>query len=227
LLLALLGLAPATPLRADVPATPGQLVITGAVVDFGLQKIFLSGNNFCAAPAVELAGAATPAVNAAGMIVADLPAGIGDGDFLLTVDCRRGNKGYDAWELTIGAAGPPGPPGPPGAPGTPGTPGAPGTPGPPGPPGVAGFYVVAGSAHAVLASATDVESLNCTNAGDAAVSWAPEGYGLVAGPGVSGFLNVVPALTGTLPTGFTFTFVCSTNPTCTITHRIICADLTP
>jgi hypothetical protein len=46
--------------------------------------------------------------------------------------------------------------------------------------------------------------LNCTNAGDAAVGWAPEGYGLVAGPGVS-----------------------STNPTCSITHRIICADLTP
>jgi hypothetical protein len=85
-LLVLLGLALTTSSRADVPATPGQLVMTAVEVDFGLQKIFVSGNNFCATPAVQLAGISTPAVLVSGTIVADLPASAGDGDVLLTVD---------------------------------------------------------------------------------------------------------------------------------------------
>jgi hypothetical protein len=35
-------------------------------------------------------------------------------------------------------------------------------------------------------------------------------------------------VSGTTPNGFTFTFICSTAPQCDdVTHRVVCADLTP
>lgn len=106
-------------------------------------------------------------------------------------------------------------------------PGPQGPPGPPGPPGSAAtFYVVDGVTKNVPASGTDVETLSC-NAGDAVTGWAMEGAGLVSGPAASGHRTVIPVVTGTQPTGFTFKYVCSTTPHCEITHRIICADLTP
>ena len=116
--------------------------------------------------------------------------------------------------LVVACVGPPGPAGP---------------PGPPGPPGAGSvtFYVVDGAQKDVAASANDVETISC-DPGDAATGWTGEGLGLVAGPGVSGFRNVTPVLTGTTPSGFTFTFICTTNPTCEdLQHRVICADLTP
>lgn len=152
--------------------------------------------------------------------------------------CRKGEKLIDPAALRL--QGPPGPQGlqgprgfkgPVGADGPRGAVGPPGEAGPPGPRGLPGapvsFYIVQGSTKTIGDSAIDVETLNCSNLGDAAVSWADEGAGLFAGPGVSGFQNVLPQLTGSLPIGFTFTFFCTTNPTCTLTHRIICADLTP
>ncbi len=105
--------------------------------------------------------------------------------------------------------GPQGPPGPQGAPGPPAT-----------------FYVVDGATKVVPSSTTDVETVSCSP-GDAATGWAMEGAGLVAGPASSGHRTVIPVVAGTLPTGFTFKYVCSTAPTCEITHRVICADLTP
>jgi hypothetical protein len=105
--------------------------------------------------------------------------------------------------------GPQGPPGPQGAPGPPAT-----------------FYVVDGATKSVPASTTDVETVSC-NPGDAVTGWAMEGAGLVSGPAASGHRTVIPVVSGTVPTGFTFKYVCSTAPSCEITHRIICADLTP
>lgn len=89
-----------------------------------------------------------------------------------------------------------------------------------------GFYVVTGPTHFVAASATDVAAVEC-NPVDAAVSGSTQGFGLVAGPGVSAFANIVPNVVGSSPTGFTFTLVCTTNPTCEMTYRVVCADLTP
>ncbi|MEZ5331919.1 MAG: hypothetical protein R2991_07650 [Thermoanaerobaculia bacterium] len=109
--------------------------------------------------------------------------------------------------------------------------GPPGPPGPAGPPGAAGaglaFYVVEGATKLVSASATDVETLSCDDPADAATGWAMEGAGLVSGPAASGHRSVVPVVTGTTPTGFTFRYVCATAPTCEITNRIVCADLSP
>ncbi len=106
----------------------------------------------------------------------------------------------------------------------PGPQGPPGPQGDPGPPVV--FYVVNGPTKNVPASSTDIETLSC-NAGDAAVSWAMEGAGLVAGPAASGHRTVIPVLTATSPTGFTFKYVCTTNPQCEITNRIVCAGGAP
>jgi hypothetical protein len=127
--------------RADVPPRPNQLVITRAVVDLDALQIIISGSNFCKNPSVALAGVPTSVYGTDDTIIAQLPASLGDGDVLLTVDCHRGNRGFDAFELTIGAAGPPGPqgePGPPGPQGEPGPPGPQGDPGPPGPQGEPG-----------------------------------------------------------------------------------------
>ncbi len=121
--------------------------------------------------------------------------------------------------LTLLAAcqGPPGPPGPPGPAGPAGPPG-----------GTVDFYVVTSTPVTVPSSGTDTQTLSCSDPADAAVGWTKEGFGLVAGPGVSGFLNSAPVLTGTRPTGIAFTFVCSTTPSCdNLTYRVICADRSP
>jgi len=222
-------LAFVTPSPADQKPTPNQLVITRVEVDVGALEISITGNNFCASPEVKVGGATVAAAASGNQILAALPAFVADGEILLTVDCKRGNDGFDAWDLTIGAGGEAGPTGPTGETGATGPTGATGATGATGTvtgSGLVGFYVVTGANRVVAASATDVSSLSC-NAGDAAMSWAPEGFGLVVGPGVSGFLNVVPIETASVPTGFTFTFICSTNPTCDIRQRIVCADLTP
>ena len=222
---------PLAPLRADSRPLPTQTLITRVAVNLDDLELSISGQNLCASPVVELSGERLTAAGSRDLILANLAADLAPGDYLLTIDCRRGLKGFDAWALTVGAVGPPGPPGSPGPSGPSGPSGPagpsgpPGPAGPPGPPGLPGFYVVAGPTNTVNVSAVDTETVSC-NAGDAAMSWATEGYGLVAGPGVSGFENVVPTTNGSSPTGFTFTFICNTFPTCNqLTHRIICADV--
>ncbi len=98
--------------------------------------------------------------------------------------------------------------------------------GPPGPPGLSSFYVVDGAIKIVPGSTTDIQTVSC-NLGDAATGWAMEGAGVALGPVASGHRTVIPVITGTQPTGFEFKFLCTTGPGCTITNRIICADLTP
>ena len=143
--------------------------------------------------------------------------------------CKKGEKRLDP--VALGLQGPPGPIGPKGPSGPSGLLGPPGPPGPPGLPGLPGlsadFYVVQGNAKLIGLETTDFETLSCTSLDDAAVSWSYEGSGLIGGPGAGGFMNVLPLLTGSHPSGFTFSFFCSTYPTCGITYRIICADLTP
>jgi hypothetical protein len=73
-------------------------------------------------------------------IEVDCPAGTcSEGDYLLAVSTGPGAKGYDKYNLTIGAVGPEGPEGPRGPEGPPGIDGQPGPRGEPGPQGPQGI----------------------------------------------------------------------------------------
>lgn len=87
-----------------------ELVIMGAEFDNG------------GPPGVTLAGFPPLMVisNTPTEIVAQLPGGIPDGDYLLTVSTGSGANQSDSYDLTIGAVGPQGPTGPTGAAGPPG-----------------------------------------------------------------------------------------------------------
>jgi hypothetical protein len=122
-------LAFVTPSPADQKPTPNQLVITRVEVDVGALEISITGNNFCASPEVKVGGATVAAAASGNQILAALPAFVADGEILLTVDCKRGNDGFDAWDLTIGAGGEAGPTGPTGETGATGPTGATGATG--------------------------------------------------------------------------------------------------
>ncbi|HEX3127676.1 MAG TPA: hypothetical protein VH394_10120 [Thermoanaerobaculia bacterium] len=211
---------------------PKQTLITHVEVDFEAREILVSGLNFCKAPIVILSGETLAAHVTNEGIVADLPPHVSPGEYLLTVDCRRGTAGFDAWQLTIGPAGPAGPvgpvgpigpPGDRGPSGPPGEPGPQGPPGPSGPPGVLDFYVVTAS-RTINAGQVDVTTVTCSS-DDAAISWSYDGSGVITYPGVAGDLFVTPQLSGSRPTGFELKFVCQTNPQCHIKYSVICAAL--
>jgi hypothetical protein len=128
--------------------SPAQITITGQHLDenpFGPPS----------APTVQLAGTQLHVLSSsATTIVAQLPAGVTSGEFLLTVEHKALLNGW--FDLTLGAAGAQGPAGPqgpagaqgpqglmgfpgiPGATGPAGATGPPGSVGPPGPQGTAG-----------------------------------------------------------------------------------------
>jgi len=118
-----------------------SIMIIGTDLDFGSGPLSVTLGEF---GALTITG--TPSDT---MIEVDLPVGIFDGDFLLTVSNGTRQSQNDEYDLTIGAVGPPGPPGadgadstvagPPGPPGADGADGADSTvAGPPGPPGEQG-----------------------------------------------------------------------------------------
>lgn len=86
---------------------PNQALITQVVADTGIGQVVIFGHNFCTDPDVELAGESLSVLGASddGPIIAVLPGDASEGDSLLTVDCGRGNNGYDSWNLTIGGVG--------------------------------------------------------------------------------------------------------------------------
>jgi Phage Tail Collar Domain/Collagen triple helix repeat (20 copies)/IPT/TIG domain len=123
--------------------SPAQITITGQHLDenlFGPQS----------APTVQLAGTQLHVLSSsASTIVAQLPAGVTSGEFLLTVEHKTFLNGW--FDLTlgaIGATGPAGPQGPAGAQGPQGLMGFPGIPGATGPQGLPGPAGVAGPAGA-------------------------------------------------------------------------------
>lgn len=140
----------------------GHLKITEAFVFFGPpDTVMILGEDFDFGTPLEvtLGGVGTLPIQSADAteIVAELPAGLPAGDYLLTVSTGNGQSQNADFELTIGAVGPPGPEGPPGPPGSPGPPGPPGAdgedgadgaqgdPGPPGPPGPGALPLVVDS----------------------------------------------------------------------------------
>lgn len=125
----------------DFATSPAQITIAGQHLD---ENLFGPPS----APTVQLAGTQLHVLSSsATTIVAQLPAGVTSGEFLLTVEHKAFLNGW--FDLTLGATGaqgPAGPQGPAGAQGPQGLMGFPGIPGATGPQGLPGPAGVAGPA---------------------------------------------------------------------------------
>ena len=123
--------------------SPAQITITGQHLD---ENLFGPPS----APTVQLAGTPLHVLSSsATTVVAELPAGVTFGEFLLTVEHKTFLNGW--FDLTLGATGaqgPAGPQGPAGGQGPQGLMGFPGIPGTTGPQGLPGPAGVAGPAGA-------------------------------------------------------------------------------
>lgn len=133
----------APPVNAG-PSNQSQVHINSVSTDFIISEITIQGQNFDSgsSPTVALGNAALVVSSFTDtQIVAGLPPGILDGDYLLIVSVGVAKKDTAVWSLTIGAAGPMGPTG---AQGEPGPAGATGPQGEPGPTGATGSQGVPG-----------------------------------------------------------------------------------
>ena len=120
LTLLLLALA-ASPVLA-APGSPPQLVIVSASADVAAGTLTIVGTEFGDEPVVTLnATPLTVVTSTPSQIDATLPPGLAPGSYLLTVSRGPATTQFDAFNVTLGAAGPQGPPGGMGAPGPPGT----------------------------------------------------------------------------------------------------------
>jgi len=120
-----------------------EVNITEVFVNFGNDTFEIVGENFDLGPnalQVTLGNFGNLVINSAdaNMIVAAFPAGLVDGDYLLTVFSGPGPRKNADHIVTVGATGPEGPTG------TPGAPGPIGPIGPIGPPGPGGFSIFYG-----------------------------------------------------------------------------------
>jgi hypothetical protein len=119
--------------QAAIPDT----TVVGAAVDHGANTVTISGTGFIGingtGPTVTL-GLHRLVIQSATMdtIVAQLPAGIAPGSYLVTVKTGSGSNRYDESVVAVGVQGPAGPEGPQGATGAQGPAGAPGPQGPAG-----------------------------------------------------------------------------------------------
>lgn len=100
----------------DLGHRKDQILIRTVYIDFDASTIRILGENLVDAqsPDVRLGGYPEPLTilhHSPHSIEAKLPAGIRDGDYLLTVSTGRGTRRNDAYDLTIGAEGPEGPEG--------------------------------------------------------------------------------------------------------------------
>lgn len=141
-------------LPAAASATP---IIVSAVPNYTNNQLTITGMAFGAAvPTVKLDSmAATVVSHNSTMVVANLPAGVSTGSYLLTVTTAGGVGSFD---LTLGASGPQGPTGPQGPAGAQGPAGPQGPQGPQGPAGSQGPAGPAG-----MAIGYDAYNLNAIN----------------------------------------------------------------
>ncbi len=129
---------------ADQPAAQAQKaakfpVIRNVKVDSTAGTIAIEGEHFGTNPAVALDYyPVTVYASDPKLIVAELPAGMFPGTYVVTVHTGPSFIHTASFVVTIGAQGPPGPAGPEGPRGPEGPPGAPGEPGAVGPQGPAG-----------------------------------------------------------------------------------------
>jgi hypothetical protein len=133
-------------LRAQSKNPPPQLVITSAAGDAVNDQIVINGVNFGAETGTAtLQGIDLPidSWTPTQIIASYAVAGAPPGTYLLVVSKGPSTTQSDAFNLTLGAAGPKGDPG---APGATGADGPAGPPGPPGPQGIPGNLALAGQA---------------------------------------------------------------------------------
>jgi len=139
LFLTLLSVTPSFAQRNLRPSN--QLLIVRAEADYGIGNLYIGGENFPSpdAPLVQLNGQALSIVSSTNTAITTiLPAGIQPGSYLLTVSSGEAASQFDAFNVTIGAAGPQGPAGPQGVAGDTGPAGPAGPQGSEGPQGPTG-----------------------------------------------------------------------------------------
>jgi len=130
-------------LPPDVRAVNVDTMVFGTEVDGAASTVTINGTGFLggasATPAVTLGIFTLPVQSATNeVIVAQLPAGLAPGNYLLTVTAGKAKSEYDESVVTIGAVGPQGPVGPTGPIGPIGPAGSQGDTGPRGPAGPIG-----------------------------------------------------------------------------------------
>lgn len=105
------------------PGSPPRLVIVSVSADVVAETLTIDGTSFGNdTPVVTLNGTPlTVPIWTPSHIEATLPAGLAPGTYLLTVSRGPATTQFDAFNVTLGAAGPQGPAGPTGPPGPPGT----------------------------------------------------------------------------------------------------------
>ena len=125
-----------------------QLEVTQTEVNNATNQITITGVNFgTSLPSVTLADQPLNVISSTPtQLVADLPAGIQPGTYLLKVSRGTGTSQKDEIDITIGGGGPEGPQGPQGPQGPAGPQGTMGAPGPQGPQGETGPQGSAGPA---------------------------------------------------------------------------------
>src|SRR5262245_50148715 len=126
-----------------------QLVVERAEADLTAETLLIEGQKLIWNKDIEVLVtlAATPLVvlsTSETQVLAQLPAGLAPGSYVLRVSRGTSTVQTDVFDLAIGASGLPGPAGPPGPDGPPGDPGPQGLPGQQGPPGERGPQGVQG-----------------------------------------------------------------------------------
>ena len=136
-------------LQSGYASAAGQLQITDAIIltSDTPNQLVITGENFDNGGAIELTlGGAPLGVQSqtSMVVVADIPAGVIPGNYVLVATTGSGARRIDSMDITVGAAGPAGPEGPQGEPGMQGAAGSPGPQGVPGPQGAPGPQGVPG-----------------------------------------------------------------------------------
>lgn len=203
---------------AHAQARP-QLLIQRADADLAADTLLIHGENLLwtndASVAVTLAGTPLAVLSATSTeLLAQLPAGLEPGAYLLKVSRGPATVQRDYFDLTVGTVGPPGPPGPPGLKGDMGDTGPQGLPGdigptgetgatgPQGPPGAKGDKGDPGSPGAKGDKGDPgTNGTNGTNGIDGQT-------GAQGPPGLSGLEYVVKSLTVASQTFDTVTALC-------------------
>lgn len=190
-----------TPAQAQRNTRPSnQLLILNAEVDYGVNRMYISGENFngTTAPVIHLSGINLNVVTwTTGSITVDLPSqSLAAGSYLMTVSMGSGNSEFDAFIVTLGAAGPRG---------EKGDPGTQGPQGPQGPPGADGANGADGFVSLPYRAQTNELApfvIDSTNQNGPAIHGTSTGQRSISFDGQGNVTSAAAGLRGTSKEGF-------------------------